>query len=217
TVKRKYGICPTFTDKPLSFCMVAFVISNCGGNDADCSGTKKCCPNICGSRQCKEPTTKPRPECPSTTSQNKAAACHTHQCSHDKECTQGKICCDVICGIGCTEPVKPNPPKPRPGVCPSFPNVKDPNSCVLDCDVDSDCTDRNKKCCDTPCGGRTCTKPSTGDRPGCPACSNSQSGPGCPVCIQYQQLCNSDNECNRDQLCCYNPSCGTSCKRIYAR
>ncbi|CAC5371677.1 unnamed protein product [Mytilus coruscus] len=104
TVKRKYGLCPTFTEKPLSYCMVAFVISNCGGNDADCSGTKKCCPNICGSRQCKEPATKPRPECPSRSSQNKAAACHLHQCSHDKECTQGKICCDVTCGIGCTEP-----------------------------------------------------------------------------------------------------------------
>ncbi|VDI41087.1 Hypothetical predicted protein [Mytilus galloprovincialis] len=105
TVKRKWGLCPTFTAKPAYFCMRTRVASNCGGNDSDCSGTKKCCPNICGSRQCKEPATKPRPECSSSQNNiNKAAACHLHQCSHDKECTQGKICCDVTCGIGCTEP-----------------------------------------------------------------------------------------------------------------
>ncbi|XP_063419557.1 whey acidic protein-like, partial [Mytilus trossulus] len=150
TVKRKYGLCPTFTDKPLSYCMVAFVISNCGGNDADCSD---------------------------------------------------QICCGVTCGIGCTEPVKPNPPKPRQGVCPPIPKGGDPNFCNLvdvkyDCDTDSDCTEKNKKCCGTPCGGRACTNPIKGDRTGCPSCK-IQPSLGCPACFQYLQLCNSDRECGR--------------------
>ncbi|VDI07288.1 Hypothetical predicted protein [Mytilus galloprovincialis] len=104
TVKRKWGLCPTLTDKPVSVCVEVRIGFQCGGNDADCAGTKKCCPDICGSRMCKEPATKPRPECPSRFSQTKAAACHFHECSHDKECTKDKICCDVTCGIGCTEP-----------------------------------------------------------------------------------------------------------------
>ncbi|CAC5420787.1 unnamed protein product [Mytilus coruscus] len=177
TLKRKYGICPTFTDKQASYCMKARVGSNCGGNDADCSGTKKCCPDICGSRQCKEPA---------TASSFKQIGFHKH------------------------------------GVCPPIPKGGDPNFCNLvnvryDCDVDSDCTERNKKCCGTPCGGRACTNPIKGDRTGCPTCFNNQPSPGCPACIQYQQLCNSDKECNRGHLCCFNPSCGTSCKRTYGR
>ncbi|XP_052084259.1 WAP four-disulfide core domain protein 3-like isoform X1 [Mytilus californianus] len=220
TSKRKSGICPTFTEKPLSFCSVARIASECDGNDDDCSGTKKCCPDICGSRKCKEPAPKDRPECPSFP-KNVPCLVYQHDCSHEKECPQGKICCGVTCGIGCAESVQPNLPKSRQGVCPPFPK-DDPNFCNLvdvryDCDVDSDCTERNKKCCGTPCGGRACTNPLKGDRTGCPMCSSNQPSTGCSACIQYQQLCNSDKECNREHLCCFNPSCGTSCKRKYGR
>ncbi|XP_063438104.1 cysteine-rich motor neuron 1 protein-like isoform X1 [Mytilus trossulus] len=214
--KPKLGICPAVDEKPLEFCQRARVSSNCNGNDGDCKGSAKCCPDICGSRNCKEPISGPRPGCPAIRKPEPQCFHFNQQCSHDKECQKGKICCGVICGTACVYPTKPNPTKPRYGVCPAVPKVL-PEICtrslvVSNCKVDTDCKSRNQKCCRKPCGNFACTDPIQGNRPGCPVCLGTQATTDCPVCVHYQQLCNADTECKPGQKCCYNPSCGTSCK-----
>ncbi|CAC5366744.1 unnamed protein product [Mytilus coruscus] len=91
-----------------------------------------------------------------------------------------------------------------PGVCPPVVNS------ITDCSTakfssncrggDSNC-EEGLKCCPTECGSQNCRKPLLIQRPGCPVEDF--------LCIRYLQLCKSDQDC---QLCCYNPSCGTSCK-----
>ncbi|CAC5397521.1 unnamed protein product [Mytilus coruscus] len=135
------------------------------------------------------------------------------QCQTDTNCRGGKVCCPQKCGKECVTPI---PPNPRQGVCPSLPKEV-PEICkrirvISNCHVDSDCKSRNQKCCRKPCGNFACTDPIKGDRPGCPVCSNNQGSTECPVCVRYQQLCNADTECKPGEKCCFNPSCGTSCK-----
>ncbi|XP_052097514.1 uncharacterized protein ZC84.1-like [Mytilus californianus] len=154
------------------------------------------------------------PRCPVL---NRSVRCKSYlkvdQCQTDTNCHGGKVCCPQKCGKDCVTPI---PAKPRPGVCPSVP--KDvPEICkrirvISNCHVDTDCRSRNQKCCRKPCGNFACTDPLKGDRPGCPVCLNNQGSTECPVCVRYQQLCNADTECKPGQMCCFNPSCGTSCK-----
>lgn len=82
----------------------------------------------------------------------------------------------------------------RPGVCP---RITINALCVLnatrsDCTKDSDCLQREQKCCQTICGGTLkCQKPITGNRPGCPAIDPLLN------CIIFRQNCNSDRDCGQ--------------------
>ncbi|XP_052070470.1 WAP four-disulfide core domain protein 5-like [Mytilus californianus] len=62
----------------------------------------------------------------------------------------------------------------------------------------------NEKCCPTECRSKNCRKPLLKKLPGCPVDNR--------ICKRYQQLCNSEKDCKNGYICCFNPSCGTSCK-----
>ncbi|XP_076080973.1 uncharacterized protein LOC143051872 isoform X1 [Mytilus galloprovincialis] len=154
------------------------------------------------------------PRCPVLNPRDRCSSyIKNDECQTDSNCNGGKVCCPQKCGKEC---IKVTPIPPRQGVCPAVPKVV-PEICtrslvVSNCKVDRDCKSRNQKCCRKPCGNFACTDPITGNRPGCPVCLGTQATTECPVCVRYQQLCNADTECKPGQKCCFNPSCGTSCK-----
>ncbi|CAC5397517.1 unnamed protein product [Mytilus coruscus] len=188
--KPKLGICPPVVDKPASFCMLAKVASSCSGNDADCKGSKKCCPSFCGCQKCLEPISDPRPGCPAVPELEPQCFHFNQQCSHDIECSKGQLCCfNPSCGTSCRDKEEP---VTKPGECPpNTPGV----ICPLfvrpgDCVDDGSCPGK-QKCCLQGCS-RNCVDPE-------PRC-----GPVCAISCPFGNVLDENN--------CPTCRCKTGCK-----
>jgi len=67
--------------------------------DVDCAGMAKCCPNVCGSRQC-TPSVRKEGDKLGYCRNEIVTECYGLQntCSEDKDCARELKCCGVICG-----------------------------------------------------------------------------------------------------------------------
>jgi len=88
--------------------------------------------------------------------------CDANFCVQDNHCQKAsEKCCPVVCGgLMCVAAV---PGVRRSGECPDFwkvPVEQYPAEPVNQCDIDTDCTDPNHKCCGTEVSGiRKCVSP----------------------------------------------------------